>query len=485
MGAEVFERIRQIPAFGSLEAEGMEQIASGGRMSKLLAGEYCFRVGEPAEWLMVLVHGQMQITQPEEPTGEERVLVTYQAPDFLGDIPILLGQPSYFANARALTDCKVYLLHVDSFWQILGRYPAATRQFLTAAAQRMNRLQAFSSERQRLGAVSTLAAGLAHEFNNPASAALRSSQMLAEAVVSVQKTSAELARYLPPEKYQELLDLLGSWLWEGDMPVLTPLTRADREDEVGEWLEESGIASAWEMAETVVEAGIEVADLEVWKTKVPPECFASSVAWLVASAGAASCVCTVTRSSARISSLVDTMRGYAYLDQAPVQEISINEALESTLKVLNYETRGLEIVRDYAPGLPAVTGYGSELGSVWTTLIENALQALEGRGRLELRTRQENEQVLVEVTDSGPGIPAEIQGRVFDPFFTTRPVGEGSGLGLSLAYQTVVERHRGDLRFTSRPGETRFQVRLPIHPSTPIQPASPVAAGDAPQGAAL
>jgi len=485
MGAEVFERIRQIPAFSSLEREGMEQIASGGRIVKLAAGEYCFKTGEPAEWLSVLIHGQMQITQTEGPTGEERVMITYHAPDFFGDIPILLGQPNFFANARALTDCKVYRLHVDAFWQILGRYPAATRQFLQAAAQRMNRLQAFTNERQRLSAVSTLAAGLAHELNNPASAALRSSQRLAEAMVEVQKTSAELARYLPPEKYQELLDLLGSWLWEGDMPVLTPLTRSDREDEIGEWLESNGIAQAWKMAETVVEAGIETADLEVWKAKVPPECFKSSIEWLVASAGAASCVCTVTRSTGRISSLVDTMRGYAYLDQAPVQEIDLNNALESTLKVLNYETRGLEIIRDYAPDLPPVTGYGSELGSVWTTLIENALQALEGKGRLELRTRQENEQVLVEVTDSGPGVPPEIQAKVFDPFFTTRPVGEGSGLGLSLAYQTVVERHRGDIQFTSRPGETRFQVRLPIHPSTPIQPTAPLAAGDGQPGAAL
>jgi len=466
MGLEVFERIRQIPAFSSLEREGMEQIASGGRITKLAAGEYCFKAGQPADWLMVLIYGQIQITQQEQ--GQERVMVTYQAPDFFGDIPILLGQPNYFANARALTECKVYRLHVDSFWQILGRYPEATRQFMQAAAQRMNRLQAFSSERQRLSAVSTLAAGLAHELNNPASAALRASQRLGESVVEVQRTSAELARYLPPAQYQELLELLDSWLWEGELTVLTPLRRSDLEEEVATWLEHNGLAEAWEMAEAIVEAGLETPDLEVWKSKVPPECFVGSLRWLAASARAASGVCTTSRSAARISSLVDTMRGYAYLDQAPVQEVNLNEALDSTLRVLNYETGGLEIVRDYATDLPSVTGYGSELGSVWTTLIENALQALGGQGRLELRTRQEHEQVLVEVTDSGPGIALEIQPRIFDPFFTTREVGEGRGLGLSLAYQTVVERHRGDLQFTSRPGETRFQVRLPIHPSTPL-----------------
>lgn len=470
MGVEVFERIRQIPAFSWLGLEGMQQIASGGHITKLAPGEYSFRTGEPAEWLSVLIAGRMQITQAEEPGGEERVLVTYQAPEFFGDIPILLGQGSYFANAQALTECKVYLLHVDAFWQILGRYPEATRQFMRAAAQRMNRLQALSSERGRLNAVSRLAAGLAHELNNPASAALRSAQRLAETLVEVQRTSAELARYLPEGQYRELLKQMGSWLWEGELPVLAPLTRSDLEDALAGWLQSQGIARAYEVAETLVEAGLEVADLEVWKAKVPPECLRSSLEWLAASAGAASCVCTVSRSAARVSNLVDAMRGYAYLDQSPVQELDLNAALESTLRILGYKTRGLEIVRDYDPTLPPVTGYGAELGSVWTTLIENALQALGGQGRLELRTRQEHERVLVEVTDTGPGIPPEIQSRVFDPFFTTRAVGEGRGLGLSLAYQTVVERHRGDLQFISRPGETRFQVRLPLYPSTPIGP---------------
>ncbi|HEU4741361.1 MAG TPA: ATP-binding protein [Meiothermus sp.] len=466
MGREVFDRIRQIPAFAPLDREGLERIAAQGRITRLAAGEYCFRVGEPALWVSVLIEGQVQITQPDHET--EQVLVTYTPPDFFGEIPILLGEATYFANARALTDCKVFLLHVDTFWQILGEYPEATRQFMRAAAQRMNRLQSLQAQRDRLNAVSTLAAGLAHELGNPASAALRSTERLAESIWRVQATSAELARTLPPETYQELVGLVGSWLWEGDLPVLTPLTRADREDQVGGWLELRGIENAWEVNEPLVAAGLEVTDLVQLEARVPLPGFPSAIAWLAASAEAAGQVCTASRSSSRIAGLVETMKGYAYLDQGPLQDLDLNAALERTLAVLGYDLSGLEVVRDYDPELPQVTGYGPELGAVWTTLIENALQALDGRGRLELRTRREHEQVLVEVADSGPGIPAEIQRRILDPFFSTRGVGEGSGLGLSLAYYTVVERHRGSFEFTSRPGETRFRVRLPVHPATPI-----------------
>lgn len=468
MGREVLERITQIPAFAPLGIQGMEKIAARGRMTRLEAGDYCFRVGQAANWVSILIEGQMQITQVEQ--GEERVLVTYNPPDFFGELPILLGEPHYFANARALTRCKVFLLHVDSFWQILAEYPEATRQIMRAMAQRLARLQAAQSQRQRQTAISTLAAGLAHQLNNPASAAMRAAGGLAESIWAVQASSAELARQLPPKTYQQLVELVGSWLWEGELPVLTPLMRADREDTVASWMQGRGLQEAWESAEPIVAAGIEIADLEQLESIIPPECFASAMLWLAASAQAAGQVCTASRSANRIAQVVETVRGYAYLDQSPVQEINLNQALEHTLTVLGYELSGLQIVRDYDPQLPQVTGYGAELGAVWTTLIENALQALDGRGTLELITRREHERVLVEIADSGPGIAPEIQSRVFDPFFTTKEVGQGSGLGLSLAYRTIVERHRGDIQFSSRPGETRFQVRLPIYPSAPIRP---------------
>lgn len=468
MGREVLERITQIPAFAPLGIEGMGKIAAQGRMTRLKAGQYCFQSGQPALWVSILVEGQMQITQHQQ--GEEQVLITYNPPDFFGELPILLGEPTYFANARALTGCKVFLLHVDTFWQIMAEYPEATRQFMRVMAQRLNRLQAVQAQRQRQEAISTLAAGLAHELGNPASAALRASEQLAESIRAVQATSAELARYMSPETYQQVVELVGSWLWEGDLPVLTPLMRSDREDVVAAWLGERGLQQAWESAEPMVAAGIEIADLEQLQAIIPPECFPRTMLWLTASTEAAGHVCTASRSASRISQLVETMRGYAYLDQSPVQDINLNQALEHTLTVLNYELSGLEVIRNYDPALPEITGYGAEINGVWTTLIENALQALDGRGTLELSTRREHERVLVEIADSGPGIAPEIQSRIFDPFFTTKGVGEGSGLGLSLAYRTIVERHRGDIWFSSRPGETRFQVRLPIYPSTPVQP---------------
>jgi signal transduction histidine kinase len=289
----------------------------------------------------------------------------------------------------------------------------------------------------------------------------------------VQTESAKLAKTVSDEEYQALLEWQESELWQGELPRLDAITRSDREEEIGEWLESRNVLDAWEFAEPLVAAGLTTEDLEQVSSKVRPEVLPRVVAWLSAVATAATQVCTVSRSSTRVSQLVETLKGYAYLDQTLLQDVNVNEALEQTLSILSYELEHVEVIRDYDKNLPAITGYGSELNEVWTSLIENALDAMQtldksSHKRLQLTTKQEPDRVFIEIVDTGPGIPPEQQKRIFDPFFTTKAVGEGSGLGLSLVYRTVVERHQGDIQVSSKPGETRFSVRLPVHPSSEV-----------------
>lgn len=467
----IAESIRHIPAFEGVEQSSLEPLLAAGKLTTCHTGDYCFQIGQAATFVAFLLEGSMQITQPI--AGEEQVLVTYNAPNMFGEIPILLGEANYFANARAVTTCCIFLLPVEAFWQLLTTHPQSAVKIMRGSAQRTQRLQTLNAQRDRMTSVSTLAAGLAHELNNPASAARRAADQLSETMCDVQTESAKLAKIVSDEEYQALLEWQEHELWQGELPRLDAITRSDREEEIGEWLENRNVPDAWELAEPLVAAGLTTEDLEQVSSKVRAEVLPQVVAWLSAVATAATQVCTISRSSTRVSQLVETLKGYAYLDQTPLQDVDVNEALEQTLSILNYELEHVEVVRDYDKNLPAITGYGNELNEVWTSLIENALDAMQtstnnSHRRLQLTTKQEPDRVFIEIVDNGPGIPTEQQSRIFDPFFTTKAVGEGSGLGLSLVYRTVVERHQGDIQVSSKPGETRFSVRLPVHPATEL-----------------
>jgi signal transduction histidine kinase len=465
----IAESIRQIPAFEVIETHDLEPLLAGGKLTTCQAGDYCFQIGQAATFVAFLLEGSVQITQPI--AGEEQVMVTYNAPNLFGEVPILIGETNYFANARATTTCCIFLLPAEAFWQLLTARPEVTVKIMRGSAQRIQRLQTINAQRDRMTSVSTLAAGLAHELNNPASAARRAADQLSETMRDVQTESARLAKTVSDEEYKALLEWQERELWQGELPRLDAITRSDREEEMGEWLEERNVPDAWNYAEPLVAAGLTTEDLEQVSSKVRTEVLPQVVAWLSAVATAATQVCTISRSSTRVSQLIETLKGYAYLDQTPLQDVDVNEALEQTLSILNYEFEHVEVIRNYDKDLPCITGYGNELSEVWTSLIENALDAMnvsdkDNHKRLQLTTKGEPDRVFIEVTDNGPGIALEQQKRIFDPFFTTKAVGEGSGLGLSLVYRTVVERHQGDIQVSSKPGETRFSVRLPLHPAT-------------------
>ncbi len=244
---------------------------------------------------------------------------------------------------------------------------------------------------------------------------------------------------------------------------LDPVERSDRELEVEGWLEEHGVDDGWEMAPALVSLGFDSQELGRFAGKLGSDHFAAAIRRVGSNYAVLSLLAEIGQGAGRISDIVKALKSYSYLDQAPVQNVDVHEGLDSTLVILRNKLSGIHVRREYAPELPSIQAYGSELNQVWTNLLDNAADALEGEGEIAIRTHQEDDEVVVEIEDNGPGIPTELQSRIFDTFFTTKPPGQGTGLGLDISYNIVVQKHRGDIRVTSAPGRTSFEVKLPVN----------------------
>ncbi len=241
------------------------------------------------------------------------------------------------------------------------------------------------------------------------------------------------------------------------------LARSDQAEAIGNWLNAHGLADAWDLAPTFVNAGLDIAWLDDLTKKIPPASHADALGWLEARLNLKSLVTQVEQSTGRVAELVRAVKSYSYLDQSPMQEVDIHEGIENTLTMLGHRMKNVTLVRAYDRSMPRIMAYGSELNQVWTNLIVNAIDAVNGTGKICIGTSLEDDQLIVEIVDNGPGIPAEVQSRLFEPFFTTKSVGTGTGLGLVISNRIVGDRHGGEIEFESRPGETRFKVRLPIN----------------------
>jgi signal transduction histidine kinase len=323
---------------------------------------------------------------------------------------------------------------------------------------------------QKMATLGTLAAGVAHELNNPAAATSRAADQLRDAVAQLEEAHLRLdAAGLTPEA-REQLKTLEQQARERAVRAddLDPLERSDREAEVEEWLEEHGVDQPWQLAPLLARRGLDPPELARLATVFQGEALPAALAW----AGTAFSVYTllheIGQGSTRISEIVRALKSYSYLGQAPVQAIDLHEGLDNTLVILRNKLKaGITVHRDYCSDLPRVPAHGSELNQVWTNLLDNAADAMGGKGEITIRTRRREQRVDVEIEDNGPGIPDEVQPRIFDPFYTTKAPGKGTGLGLSTSYSIVTEKHQGEIRVESRPGLTRFTVRLPLEPAEP------------------
>jgi signal transduction histidine kinase len=334
---------------------------------------------------------------------------------------------------------------------------------------------------EKLATLGTLAAGVAHELNNPAAAARRAADQLRDAFARLEEAHRRLDAAQIPAAGRDLLAALDG---EARARAIRPddlesLERSDREAEVEAWLEERGVAEAWELAPALAGQGLDPAALGRIADALAPDALPAVLGWASAVFPVYSLLHEIAQGTARVSEIVGALKSYSYVGQAPVQAVNLHESLDNTLVILRNKLKaGISVHRDYGGDVPPVAAYGSELNQVWTNILDNAADAMEGKGEITIRTHRQDGWAIVEIEDNGPGIPQEIQPKIFDPFFTTKGPGKGTGLGLSTSYAIVTRKHRGEIRAESRPGLTRFTVKLPIDLPGAAAEASEATGGD-------
>lgn len=318
-------------------------------------------------------------------------------------------------------------------------------------------------QQEKMAALGKMSAGLAHELNNPGAAARRASCQLRENFQELQTLSLQL-NLLSKEQIKIITDIQRQATEKATCAAkLDPLTQSDREDEITDWLEDHNVSNGWKLAPTLVNGFLDTEKLDFLADNIPEDCLGSVLKWLEASLASYGLIDEIEQSTTRISQLVKAIKGYSYMDRAPLQEIDIHEGIENTLLILHHRLKhGVIINRNYDRNLPKICVYAGELNQVWTNLIDNAIDAMNGKGDLTISTCKDGDCIVVEIIDTGVGIPLAIQSRIFEPFFTTKGVGKGTGLGLEIAYRIIVNRHHGKISVKSQQGHTCFQVRLPF-----------------------
>ena len=454
--------LRKVPLFAELPEPDLQRLCAGVQEVRVPAGELLFAEGDEGARAYIIREGELEILKSS--AGRDVLIAVRKPGEVIGEIALLQASPRT-ASVRARTDAVLLSLEKEQLDELLQTSSTALQAMFHTVLSRWRGMEAMLRQSEKLAQLGTLPAGVAHELNNPASAAQRASGQLEPALQSFQRACLALSRLeLDAEQSQALEAATQRALAQSARPpILEALARSDREGELEAWLEQRGVADPWEQAPLLVNLDYDAARLEALARSFPNAQLPVILTSLTATYSVHNLLAEIGAGVGRISQIVKALKTYSYLDQAPVQAVDVREGLEDTLLILRSKLEGISVRREYAPDLPRIQGYGSELNQVWTNLIDNAAYAVDGRGEIVLRTRREGDFVIVDVQDNGPGIPAEIKDRIFDPFFTTKPVGQGTGLGLDISYNIVVNKHRGDIQVSSEPGRTVFEVRLPLN----------------------
>jgi signal transduction histidine kinase len=461
------EELRTLFLFERLTDEQLQWLSDNSRIEDVDAGQV-FAEGEPAECFYVMLEGEVALLRRVGPDNVE-ITRTGQRGVYAGATQAYVDEATqtYTTSMRAVVPSTFLVLPADTFATMMREWFPMAVHLLEGLFLGMRNSQAVVGQRERLVALGSLTAGLTHELNNPAAAAVRATAALRERVAGMRHKLALLADgHLPSENMRELVDLQEE---AADRTAkasgeLSPMETSDREDALAEWFDAHDVQGGYDLAPVLVAGGLDLAWTEEVSERVPPGLLEGAMRWLAYTVETENLMREIEDSVHRISGLVGAARQYSQMDRAPFQLIDIHDGLKSTLVMLSGKLKGLQVVKEFDRTLPLVPAYPGELNQVWTNLIDNAVAAMAGEGTLTLRTRLDDNGVSVDVVDTGPGIEPEVLGRVFEPFFTTKPVGDGTGLGLDISWRIVVNRHRGDLRVTSQPGETVFTVRLPLTP---------------------
>ncbi|MEV6486437.1 ATP-binding protein [Streptomyces sp. NPDC051576] len=455
--------------FEKLTPEQLGRLCCDGRVELFEAGPV-YTEGDPATCFYVMIEGTVVLSRR---VGGDDVEVarTSQRGVYTGAMQAYIGdrvQQVYLNSMRVTEPTRFFVLPAETFAAIMSEWFPMAVHLLEGLFFGQKSSQLAISQRERLLALGSLSAGLTHELNNPAAAAVRATSTLRERVAKMRHKLRVISS--GPYSREDLANLIDIQERTAERvakaPSLSPLEASDREDELTDWLDDHGITESWQIAPTFVQAGLDVEWLDQIAAAVDAEILPGAIGWLNYTVETELLMTEIEDSTTRVSNLVGAAKQYSQLDRAPYQVADVHELLDSTLLMLagKFGDR-IKVVKEYDRTLPRIPAYPAELNQVWTNLIDNAVSAMNsagGEGTLTVRTALVRDQLMVEFRDTGPGVPQEIRGRIFDPFFTTKPVGEGTGLGLDISWRIVVNKHHGTLQVESAPGDTRFQVLLPL-----------------------
>ncbi len=469
------EDLRRFAVFSDLEAEELTWLAEHVTEQWLEPGEAAVAEGSPADRMMMLVEGEMQIRREKGPSDG---WINTVLPGEVGGMLPFSRMTTFGVTGRAVRRTRILWLAAALFPEMLRCIPALEARLVALLTDRVREWTRLDQQREKLAALGKLSAGLAHELNNPAAAVQRSSSELRERIVALRGLAARLVECgLTPQSMNAALGLFrqaverSRALPAGSAGIeLDPMAMSDREDALVTWLEAHHVERASVLAGTLAQFGVDPSELDQLAAVAPGTFLPCLVGWMEGGLAAEGLLAEIASAARRISELVAAIKSYSHMDSGQGRaEVDLRRELESTLTILAHKLRqkDVQVTRDFQRDLPAIEAFPGELNQVWTNLLDNAIDAVAPGGRVEVRAAREGELLRVDIRDDGPGIPAEIKSRIWEPFFTTKPVGEGTGLGLEVVKRIVVRRHGGTISVTSSPGDTCFTVRLPLNPPAP------------------
>jgi signal transduction histidine kinase len=448
----------RVPVFAGLPDGQIAWFISHSKELSVKPGDMVIRQDDPADAMIVILEGQLQARGE---LGGDTVVIPIKPGDVTGVLPFS-RMKQFTVGLKAISDSRVLRFPASMFPELVQKMPELAQRLVGLMSDRIRETTRREQQRDRLASLGKLSAGLAHELNNPASAAKRAASQLRDVLKKIRDTSHELgSRDLTPAQKAEIEKLETTFVQSNDVPP-DPLALSDLEEQIDSLLRSHGQNDMWQMAADLAKKNVKPEALESLFAILDADTARAALVRIAASVEVATLLNEIESGTSRISDLVRAIKEYTYMDQTPLQNVDVVKSLETTLTILNHKLKhGVVIERDYPKNPLLVNSFGSELNQVWTNIIDNAIDAMGGEGQLRVRTYREDNFVVVEITDNGPGISPEVQSHIFEPFFTTKGVGQGTGLGLDTV-QRIVKKHQGSIQVSSKPGETRFQVWLPV-----------------------